>query len=148
MGHCCGISGGFSDQLLWYSAVSCSAASATVKSEWNGKRELSGLLHTGVESCQAIICCQSRHLQSLLIPPALLGGSSKFPFHTEGQERQESLCGTQSVINIPPFPTPSKGVSTSQFLTISACTQVSLWKRLHKQHTLPSAPKGSLQSRT
>lgn len=117
------------------------------KSEWAvlGKRVLSGLLHTGVESCQGTIWCQSRHLQSLLVPAALLGSSSKFHFHTEGQE---SLFGTQSVINIPLFPSPSKGVTTSQSLSICACTPVSLWKLLHKWHTLPSAPRESLQTGT
>lgn len=132
VGHCSGASGVFqissSGTQLW---LLCCQGSC--KSEWpvHGKRECSGLMHTGVESCQDIIWCQSRHLQSLLVPAALLGTSSKFPFHTEGQE---NLFGTQSVINIPLFSTPSKGVSTSQFLSTYNCTQVSLWKLLCKQH--------------
>lgn len=60
--------------------------------------------------------------------------------------RKASLV--HSVINIPLFPSPSKAVTTSQSLSICACTPVSLWKLLHKWHMLPSAPRESLQTGT
>lgn len=109
------------------------------------KRGHSGLLHTGDVQNDDEPSFGVRVDTSKTLPAALLVSSSKFPFHTEGQE---SLFGTQSVINIPLFPTPAKGVSASQSLSVYACTQASLWKLLCKQSMLLPAPRGSLQTGT